>query len=47
MVEPNTTSKDRYSVAFNTVTHRMGGDTDIPIDYQWNRFDIDDPKVKG
>ena len=47
MVEPNTTSKDRYSVAFNTVTHRMGGDTDIPIDYHWNRFDIDDPKVKG
>ena len=47
MVEPNTTSKDRYSVAFNTVTHRMGGNTDIPIDYQWNRFDIDDPKVKG
>ena len=47
MVEPNPTSKDRYSVAFNTVTHRMGTETDIPIDYHWNRFELDDPKVRG
>ena len=47
MVEPNITSKDRYSVAFNTVTHRMGPETDIPIDFHWNRFDLDDTKVRG
>ena len=47
MVEPNPTSKDRYSIAFNTVTHRMGTETDMPIDYHWNRFELDDPKLRG
>ena len=47
MVEPNRTNRDRYSIAWNTETHRMSLDTDAPVDFNWNKFDLDDPKVRG
>ena len=47
MVEPNRTNKDRYSIAWNTETHRMSIDTDAPVDFNWNKFELDDPKVRG
>tara|TARA_B100000524_G_scaffold293365_1_gene168111 strand:- start:53 stop:730 length:678 start_codon:yes stop_codon:yes gene_type:complete len=50
MVEPNMTDKDRYSVAFNTETYRYSSDphaTFAPCDNDWNKFSLDDPKVKG
>ena len=40
MVEPNLTDKDRYSIAFNAVTHRMSMDTVAVQDADWNKFEI-------
>ena len=49
MVQPNETNKDRYSIAFNTLTHYQGNayEADREIDPDWMRFDLDDPKVRG
>ena len=49
MVEPNASGNDRYSVAFNMNNERLGGspqETAIPIDENWNKFDIEEGEVK-
>ena len=49
MVEPNASSNDRYSVAFNMNNERLSGspqETAIPIDDNWNKFDIEEGEVK-
>jgi len=40
MVQPNQTSKDRYSIAFNTETIRMSMDTAVEDNPDWNRFEV-------
>jgi len=53
MVEPNVTDRERYSVAFNMNTDRLTGapgnmdyETWIPIDEDWNKFEIENNEVK-
>ena len=53
MVEPNVTDRERYSVAFNMNTDRLTGapgnmdyETCIPIDEDWNKFEIENNEVK-
>lgn len=40
MVQPNQTSKDRYSIAFNTETIRLNMDTAVEDNPDWNRFEV-------
>lgn len=47
MVEPNRTKKDRYSIAWNTETHTMTRETFAERNPDWNKFDLDDLKVRG
>jgi len=47
MVEPNQTNKDRYSVAFNTMTNRMDNNKDpFDIDRDWDCFEIENNELK-
>ena len=48
MVEPNQTNKDRYSVAFNSITNYLNAEQrfdNIPIDPDWNLFNIQDGEL--
>ncbi len=47
MVEPNASSNDRYSIAFNMNNERLSPDTEpLPIDDDWNKFEIEDHELK-
>ena len=44
MVEPNRTEKDRYSISFNVVSHKlnMSNDHAMDIDPDWNHFPLNE-----
>jgi uncharacterized protein (TIGR02466 family) len=47
MVEPNRTTRDRYSLAWNTETLTQSRDTHAEVNPDWNKFNLDDPNVRG